>query len=145
MGDNDNNIILQSLLSFNLPSISSANIISAFLKIYYVSYLNGPFNFGNLLYEHITSDYTPIDGGDYKAYSAITPTGIFITSAQSTDTWVTVDVTSLVKNDLSNGRSKSQYRLYFAADSNNNNAWDYCTFYSADSPINKPYLEITYY
>jgi len=137
---------MQILLNFNLPSdIVAENIFVAYLKIYYLSKNNNPFDvLGSFLNgEHLTYDYTPIDGNDYKPPIMITPTIIVADSSTPTNDWIEINVTDFIKNDLSIG--KAQFRFYFAIPTNNDNQWNYCSFYSADNTTNKPYLEIYYY
>ncbi len=118
VGDTDTNIAMQILLSFDLPSdISADDITDAYLKIFYLLKNNDPFNAFStsyLLGEHLTSDYTPIDGGDYKnPQFTITPTIFVATSTTPTNDWININIADKVKDDINSGRTKTQFRFFF--------------------------------
>ncbi len=145
VGDEDTNNFNRGFVSFDLSTIpSGANIISATLRIFQRSVEGTPYtDLGNLIVDHV--DFGDIlDSTDFN----ITPlqANIGILSTNSTIEWKELNVTTAVKDDLSNGRIHSQFRLRFPNDTDNDQSSDYVTFWASDysDPTYHPQLVITY-
>lgn len=58
--------------------------------------------------------------------------------------WKNIEVTSSVKNDISIGRARSQFRIRFLNETDGDGSEDVAYFDSADSSCNSPQLVIKY-
>ncbi len=146
VGDNSSNVTYQALLSFDISTLSVSSVSNAKLRIFLTGITGNPLNtMGDLRCEHITTDYMPIDGSEYKNPADINAYLTMISGSTSSYAWKELDVTAQVNLDISMNKTRSQFRLYFQNSSDGNNAWDYFVFISANnSDEEKPQLVITY-
>ncbi|BAV33955.1 hypothetical protein SCL_1650 [Sulfuricaulis limicola] len=104
----------RQLFSFDLSNIpTTATVGAAILRLYQASQVGTPFNdLGSVVVDHVsygaTLDNSP---GDYEG-GLLALLGIFSTS--DTIGYRTLDVTARVNSDVTNMRSRSQYRLRFS-------------------------------
>jgi hypothetical protein len=139
-------VIQRGFVSFDLSGIpSDATIESATLRLYQTKVVGTPYSSGgDLKIDHL--DYGDSLGNEDYGASAISADITTLTNNAAVE-WKDADVTDALKNDLSNGRSNSQYRLHFnneAMGSASNLAY----FESADNSEgtdNLPQLVVKYY
>lgn len=108
-------VIQRGFVSFDLSSLpSNATIESVTLRMYQEKVVGHPYGVGrDLMIDHL--DYGNNLGNEDYGASAISSSVAILTN-NATIEWKDVDVTDSLKNDLSNGRGKSQYRILFPSD-----------------------------
>lgn len=131
-GDVDNfptDIAYRQFYSFNLSGIPAGTIVSAAtLRLYQASVTGSPYDgtLGSVVVDHV--DYgNSLDGADYATVPLLSNIGTL--SSNDSEGYKTLSVASRVQDDLSNARSRSQYRLRFSlSDSNLNGNDDFVRF-----------------
>lgn len=139
-------VIQRGFVSFDLSSIpSDATIESATLRIYQEKIVGDPYGVGgSLKVDHL--DYGGSLGNEDYGASSISSSFTTLTN-NATIEWKDVDVTDRLKNDLSNGRDNSQYRIHFSTESTGTSS-DLVYFESADNSQgtgNLPQLIVKYH
>lgn len=139
-------VIQRGFVSFDLSSLpSDATIENATLRIYQEKVVGNPYGVGrDLMLDHL--DYGNSLGNEDYGVSAISSSVAILTN-NTTVEWKDVNVTDSLKNDLSNGRNKSQYRILFPSDVVGATS-DLVYFESADNSqgtSNLPQLVIKYH
>ncbi|MCX7784351.1 MAG: Ig-like domain-containing protein [Meiothermus sp.] len=143
------NATYRSYLSFDLSALpaelQSANVLSAVLKVHQYDVTGAPYTdldvgSSDLILEHVNygSSLTQTDF-DPTVYANL---GDLSSSSAPGDK--TRPVLSALKNDLENNRTRSQYRLRFAALTDGDGLADLARIYSGNNAANKPTLGITY-
>lgn len=142
------NLITRGFLSFAIDEIPSESIIlEARLKLYQVRVVGKPYsNLGNLLIDHLTFGNT-LDANDYSIPALILD---FKTLSDNESIgWKEVDVTPLLKDDIANARSNSQFRIHFEKEVKGGGvSGDFVYFESANNSEgtnNLPQLLVKYY
>ncbi|RLC33019.1 hypothetical protein DRH13_00395 [Candidatus Woesebacteria bacterium] len=109
-------VIQRGYVSFELSSLpSDATIESATLRVYQEKVVGNPYGVGgNLKIDHL--DYGGSLGNEDYGASSISSSFATLTNNASVE-WKDADVTDRLKDDLSNGRSNSQYRFHFSTES----------------------------
>jgi hypothetical protein len=135
----------RGFVSFDISSISSDKTVTeATLRLYQIETVGTPYSsLGKLLVDHLNYGVS-LDTSDY-GLSAITSNYVTLTTNPTAE-WKDAIVTEAVKNDLSEGRTRSQYRLHFETEITGPDAW--ARFESADNYMstgNFPQLVIKYY
>ncbi len=127
----------------NLPS--DAIIESAVLRVYQEKIVGHPYGIGrDLMIDHL--DYGSSLGNEDYGASAISSSVATLTN-NTTIEWKDADITDSLKNDLSNNRDKSQYRILFPSDVAGTTS-DLVYFESADNSQgtgNLPQLVVKYH
>lgn len=126
-GDNDGLIdadAISSVLCFDTGGIGDGAVIeSAVLRVYQEDHQGSPYSkIGNLVVDHVTigadvslDDY---DGGNITA-------NIGTLSTTAVEEWKTLDVTAAVQNDVTANRPRSEFRIRFSTESNDDNVSDF--------------------
>lgn len=140
------NVIQRGFVSFDLSSLpSDATIESATLRLYQEKVVGHPYGVGrNLKIDHL--DYGNSLGNEDYGASAISSSFTTLTD-NAVFEWKNANVTDSLINDLSNERSKSQYRILFPTDVAGTTS-DLIYFESADNSEgtgNLPQLVIKYH
>lgn len=139
-------VIHRGFVSFDLSNIpSDATIESATLRLYQEKVVGNPYSAGgDLKLDHF--DYGDSLGNEDYGASPITPDFVTLTN-NATVEWKDANVTDTLKNDISNGRNKSQYRIHFSNESMGGGS-NLVYFESADNSqgtSNLPQLVVKYY
>ena len=145
VGDRNDNVGLQALMSFTISLPAGAKIKTATLRLYNSDFPGASFP-SNILVEHLHVDFGEIDPTDLAGDpGSLTSCGEF--SSLNISGWNELAVTSSVKEDQTAERGKSQFRLYRIPLTDNDNQWDINGFYTSEvvaEPSRKPELVITY-
>ncbi|RLC31040.1 hypothetical protein DRH13_03560 [Candidatus Woesebacteria bacterium] len=139
-------VIQRGFVSFDLSSLpSDATIESATLRIYQEKIVGHPYGVGrNLMIDHL--NYGDSLGNEDYGSSAISSSFTTLTNNANIE-WKDANVTDTLKNDLSSGRNKSQYRILFPSDTAGATS-DLIYFESADNSQgtgNLPQLIVKYH
>lgn len=130
-------------VSFDLTSIpAGAKVEQASLRMYQGAVVGTPYAGNSIVADHV--DYgSSLGSEDY----ALTPlaTAIGTLTSNAVIEWKDLVVTNLVKDDISNNRSRSQYRIRFVTEVTGTDAW--ARFESGDNYMgtgNLPQLIVKY-
>jgi hypothetical protein len=142
------NLVTRGFVSFDLSSIpSNSTITEATLRLYQIRTSGNPYSVGGKLMVDSLNYGNSLENSDY-ALTAITTNLVVLTTNPSIE-WKDAYVTEAVKKDLSEGRTKSQYRIHFETEVQGGDvAGDFAYFESADNSEgsgNTPQLVIKYY
>ncbi len=150
-GDDNSNRQFKTILSFDTSSLpDGATIVSATLRMRRGS-LTGtnPFTTFGSCYVDIKggsgfNNSTTLQTADFQA--AADATQVATMSDPGTDGALSSGVLNATGRSLINKTGKTQFRVYFALDDNDNSANDYIGWYSGNDATasNRPTLEITY-
>jgi len=134
---------VRGFVSFDIGTLpSGSNIISATLRIYQEAVNGAPYtDLGNLLVDHLDYGGTLV-GADYN--SAPIQANIGTLSTDAVIEFKTLDVTLRLQDDIDNTRTRSQYRLLFPIETDNDSVEDAAFFTSANIGGNTPELVVTY-
>jgi len=142
------NLVTRGFVSFDITGIpAGATIEKATLRLYQAKIIGDPYGVGSSLkVDHL--DYGDSLGNE--DYSAGSISSSFTTlTANSTLEWKDVDVTDRLKDDIANGRSRSQYRTHFAIENQGGDVTgDFTYFESANNSEgtgNTPQLVVKYH
>lgn len=131
-------------VSFDLSSLpSGATITSATLRMYQTEVVGTPYSGNSLIIDHV--DYGDSLGSEDYALSPLESAFGTLTSNPNVE-WKDLSVTNQVKNDVANGRTRSQFRLRFQVEMTGADAW--ARFESGDNYVgtgNLPQLVVKYY
>lgn len=144
----NSNLVTRGFVSFDLGVIpSGVTVEKATLRLYQTSVIGDPYGVGGSIKVDQLDYGSTLENADYSAPS-ISSSFATLTS-NATVEWKDVDVTDQVKNDLSSGRSRSQYRIHFAIESIGGTVTgDFAYFESDDNSVgtgNIPQLVIKYH
>ena len=139
-------VIQRGFVSFDLSSLPSGAVIeSATLRMYQQKIVGNPYGVGgSLKIDHL--DYGGSLGNEDYGASSISSNFTTLTNNAILE-WKDANVTDTLKNDLSNGRSNSQYRIRFSTESTGTSS-DLVYFESADNSQgtgNLPQLIVKYH
>lgn len=131
-------------VSFDISSLpSGATITEATLRMYQKQIVGTPYSGNSLIVDHV--NYGDSLGSEDYALTPIS-TAIGTLTANASVEWKDLTVTNEVKKDISDGRSRSQYRIRFSTETTGTDAW--ARFESGDNYMgtgNTPQLVIKYY
>lgn len=130
-GRNDT-LIERGFVSFALSTIpSGVTIEKATLRLYQYSVIGSPYTVGlSMKVDHV--NYSTLDNSAYSIPALSSSFGTL--TENNVIEWKDLDVTDMIKDDLSNGRTRSQYRLHFAIESTGGTTTgDFASFESADN------------
>jgi hypothetical protein len=140
----------RSFVSFDLTSIPVGVVTDEARLIINKEGTNfnpDPYALGSMLLEHVNYGDS-LSGEDYDT-PVLADLGIYDSASAPATGYLASDVTSAVNDDLANRAvrgSRSQYRLRFPIENNDNNASDYVSFTSSEGPNGfRPFLNIVYY
>ena len=142
------NLVTRGFVSFDLGDIpSGATITEASLRLYQNEIKGNPYGVGGALkIDHLTYGDS-LDSSDY-GLAALSSSFTTLTS-NAVKEWKDASVTDMVKDDVANARSRSQYRIHFQIESTGGDVnGDFAYFESADNNMgtgNKPQLVVKYY
>ncbi len=142
-GDTYVNTGVRGFVSFDIASIPpGATIISATLKMYQEAVNGTPYaDLGNIMVDHI--DYGPtLDSDDYSLLALEDDIGTI--SNNGAFEFKTLDVTESLQDDMDHGRTRSQYRLRFPTQTDNDSIEDAAFFVQANYGDNSPKLVVIY-
>src|SRR3972149_1950355 len=144
----NSNLVTRGFVSFDISSIPAGKTIDqATLRLYQTSITGNPYGVGtSLKVDHL--DYgSSFENADYNASSISSSFGTLTSNAVIE--WKDLDVTDRLKNDISNSRSRSQYRLHFATETQGGDVTgDFAYFEAANNSNgtgNTPQLFIRYH
>lgn len=143
VGDTSVNTGCRGFVSFDITSIPPGSIIiSATLRMYQEGVNGTPYTtLGSISVDHV--DYGPtLDAADYN--QAALQENIGILSNNATLEFKTLDVTARLQDDMDHGRTRSQYRLLFPTETDNDSVRDAAFFTSANIGGNTPELVVYY-
>jgi hypothetical protein len=141
-------LVTRGFVSFDLSDMPSGVTISeATLRLYQNKTIGNPYGVGGeLKVDHLTYGDS-LDSNDY-GLAALSSSFTTLTS-NAVKEWKDANVTDMVKDDIANARSLSQYRIHFQIESTGGDATgDFVYFESADNSMgtgNTPQLVIKYY
>ncbi len=131
-------------VSFDLSSIpAGATITEATLRLYQKTVIGTPYTGNSLVVDHV--DYGSSLGSEDYALTPLAAAVGTLTNNASIE-WKDLVVTSYVKNDISAGRTGSQFRIRFLTEVTGPDAW--VRFESGDNYMgtgNLPQLVVRYY
>lgn len=141
-------LVTRGFASFDLGSIpSGATIDQVTLRLYQTSVIGDPYGVGSAIkIDHL--DYgDSLENGDY-AVAAISSSFATLSSSASVG-WKEVDVTDAVRNDRTNSRPRSQYRIHLTTESEGGDiTGDFAYFESQNNNVgtgNTPQLVVKYH
>lgn len=144
----NSNLITRGFVSFDISSIPAGKTIDqASLRLYQTSITGNPYGVGgSLKVDHL--DYgSSFENADYNASSISSSFGTL--TSNTIIEWKDLDVTDRLKNDISAGRTRSQYRLHFATETIGGDVTgDFTNFESANNSKgtgNTPQLVVKYH
>jgi hypothetical protein len=143
VGDTSVNTGCRGFVSFDIGSIPpGATIISATLRMYQEAVNGRPYaDLGNIMVDHI--DYgSTLDGADYSLLALKEAIGTISNNAALE--FKILDVTESLQDDMDHGRTRSQYRLLFPTQTDNDSVEDAAFFTSANIGGHTPELVVTY-
>jgi DNA-binding beta-propeller fold protein YncE len=122
-------IAYRQFYSFDLSGLPAGTIVSAAtLRLYQASVTGAPYDgtLGSIVIDHVNYGAS-LDGTDYAIGALLSNVGAL--SSDGSVGYRTLSVASRVQDDLSNGRTRTQYRLRFSlSDANLNGNDDYAQF-----------------
>lgn len=143
------NLVTRGFASFDLGSLPSGiTIEQATLRLYQTSIIGNPYGVGGGAIKVDHMDYGgTLENSDYGLAALSTNFATLSTSA--TVGWKEVDVTDAARNDLTAGRTRSQYRIHLTTESIGGDVTgDFAYFESADNSVgtgNTPQLVVRYH
>lgn len=142
------NLVTRGFVSFDLSNIpSGATIQEASLRLYQAEIKGSPYSVGGALKVDHLNYGDSLDNSDY-AMAALLSSFVTLTSNNVVE-WKDASVTDQVKDDIANGRSRSQFRLHFTTEVKGGTPeGDFAYFESADNykgTGNTPQLVVKYY
>lgn len=148
IGDDASKRQYKSILSFDTSSLpDNATIVSATLKMKRGTITNNPSSFGAIwvdVHTYGISSNTALETGDFAANTTVTKAAT-MTYPASNGTWSTGSLNSAGLNAV-NRIGRTQFRVYFNLDDDNDAQADFIGFYSGDASAagDRPVLEIKY-
>lgn len=137
-------LVTRGFVSFDLSSLpSGATIEKVTLRVYQRSVSGTPYAGGNSLIVD-SLDYGGDLANDDYARSPIFANIGTLTSNAAVE-YKDTEVTNSVKNDISSGRTRSQFRIRFVNETDGDGSEDFAYFDSGDSGSNPPQIVIKYY
>ncbi len=150
IGDDGLNRQYRTILSFSTAALpDNAVIQSVTLRVRQYSIIgqNNPLNSSHLRIDLAQGPFSTayaLQNGDFEATSSASTIAIIaMNSVPDANNWYSTNFNATGKS-LINLLNKTQLRLRFGMDDNNDNMPDYIRFYSADAPGSHPQLIITY-
>ncbi len=146
IGKNEN-LVSRGFISFDISTLpQGANILEATLRIYQAQVIGKPFLSKNsLVVDHLNFGDT-LDFSDYSTPSLLSSFATI--SNDSKIGWKEIKVTNQLKDDSSNGRSRSQFRLHLQEETKEENSNHFLVFEASENTMgtgNTPELIVTYY
>jgi hypothetical protein len=148
IGDDGSKRQYKSILSFDTSSLpDNATIISATLKLKRGTISNNPSAFGAIYVDVQTYGINAniaLENGDFAAATTVSKSAT-MTYPSANGTWSTGSLNPAGLNAV-NKAGRTQFRVYFNLDDDNDAQADYLGFYSGDatSAADRPVLEIKY-
>ncbi len=142
------NLVTRGFVSFSLTDIPSGSTITeATLRLYQGQIIGNPYGVGgSIKLDHLNYGDS-LDSSDY-GMAALVSSFVTLTS-NATVEWKDALVTTQLKDDVANARSRSQYRIHFTTENTGGNVTgDFAYFESADNNMgtgNTPQLVVKYY
>lgn len=143
----NSNLISRGFVSFELAKVPTGiKIEEVTLKLFQAKVVGNPYaSGGNIKLDHLTYGDT-LDEADYSMAALLSS---FATVANNiTVGWKEINVTQEVKDDISNARSVSQFRLHFTTENKGGTLeGDFAQFESAENTLktgNTPQLIVKY-
>jgi hypothetical protein len=143
-------LVTRGFVSFDLTSIpAGSNIVEATLRLYQAKTIGNPYAVavgGALKVDHLIYGDS-LDSSDY-GQAALSASFATLTT-NSVVEWKDVNVTNQVKEDVTNARARSQFRIHFTTEETGGTAeGDFAYFESANNSEgtgNTPQLIVKYY
>ncbi len=143
------NLVTRGFVSFDLGDIPSGAVITdATLRLYQGKVPTGdPYTAGgSIKVDHLTYGDS-LDNSDY-GMAALSSSFVTLTNNAALE-WKDANVTDRLKDDISNARSRSQYRIHFQIETTGGDVTgDFAYFESAENYLhtgNTPQLVVKYY
>ena len=144
----NSNLVTRGFVSFDISEIPNGSTIQEVtLRLYQAKIIGNPYGVGgSLKVDHLTYGDS-LDNADYGT-AAISSSFITL-SGNAVKEWKDADVTDAVKNDISNARSRSDFRIHFQTENTGGDVTgDFAYFEAAENNMstgNTPQLVIKYY
>ncbi len=142
-------LVTRGFASFDLGSLpSGVTIDQVTLRLYQTSVIGDPYGAGggSIKVDHLEYGDS-LDNSDY-AVAAISSSFATLSSSASV-AWKEIDVTDALRNDRTNSRSRSQYRIHLTTEATGGDVTgDFAYFESADNNTgtgNTPQLVVRYH
>lgn len=148
IGDDASKKQYKSILSFDTSSLpDGATILSATLKLKRGTISNNPSGLGAIRVDVQTygiNSNIALENGDFQAATTVSQAAT-LSYPSSNGTWSTGALNAAGRGAV-NKVGRTQFRVYFAVDDDNDAQADYLGFYSGDATAtaDRPTLEITY-
>lgn len=143
------NLVTRGFASFDLGSLpSGVTIDQATFRLYQTSVIGDPYGVGggSIKVDHLDYGDT-LENGDYAV--AALSSSFATLSSNATVGWKEVDVTDALRDDRTNSRSRSQYRIHLTTEATGGDVTgDFAYFESADNNTgtgNTPQLVVRYH
>jgi len=142
------NLVSRGFVSFDISDVpSNADIKEATLRLYQAKIIGNPYGVGgSIKIDHLTYGDT-LDNADYGA-AALSSSFITLTNNAVVE-WKDANVTDAVRDDLTNARSRSQFRIHFQIENTGGNVNGDFAYFEASENImstgNTPQLVVKYY
>ncbi len=137
----------RSFVNFDLTEIPAGVVLdNATLAIYKEGITGDPYALGTVRLHHVS--YGESLGGEAYDTSILTDFSYFDSPLEPATGYLTGAVTRAVRDDLTNREARgnrSQYRLSFDAENNDNDVSDFVSFTASEGPSGqRPFLQVTY-
>lgn len=151
VGDYAHNVGVRGLFSFDLSTClppDAQPVSEAVFNAYKFSAEGNPDDLGFMTLEHL--NYGDSLSADDYTTPALENLGIFDSTSVPDRTWISSVVTPSVQDDIANlatRGNRSQFRLSFASETDNNNDFDIVNFYATDPVMRSdfaPFLQVYY-
>jgi Bacterial Ig-like domain len=145
------NLGVRGLFTFDLSTClpPEGQLVSqGTLNVYKFVTEGNPDDLGILSLEHLTYGDS-LTADDYNS-AALTNLGVFAAASSPDGTWIEHDVSTAIQDDIANRATRgdrSQFRLSFAAQTDNNDDFDIIAFGATDnagSSTVAPFIQVTY-
>jgi hypothetical protein len=140
-------MVTRGFISFDITDVQGiSNLAEATLRLYQAKVTGSPYKLGAIKLDHLTYGDS-LDPSDYGMPALLSNYASVSTSPKIG--WKEIDVTKVIKDDLSNARGLSQFRIHFQTEvTGSDRSNDFAYFESAENTLgtgNTPQLIIKYY
>lgn len=134
------NLVTRGFVTFPLDDLPSGVFVKeAYLRLYQVKVVGKPYVQGGAIKVDHLSYGDGLDATDYGMPALVTNTAVLSTTPATG--WKETDVTQSVKDDIENGRSRSQFRLHLTVENTGGDSnGDFALFESSENYLGTGYI-----